>query len=196
MMFKNINSCLSTGVMILTMIMISKLALAQPMNLTLDNQTIVSAEVHSATNTLTLGPEINVNASGSLTVGAPNVYILPKLNVLKGGKLYIVTSPVDVANEALINPFGLNVSQAYPNPFQQSVRIDYTLEKSGKVDILVYDGVGKVVRRLISDYQFPGKHDVSWDGTTSSGNKVSHGIYYIRFVTESYQITQKAIFME
>ena len=171
------------------------LSIAQPMDLVLSNTTIVSVEQHSAINTITVGPDVNIDPTGNLTLGAPSVYILPKFHVLNGGKLFIVSETIDVANDKLLNPTGLTISKAYPNPFHQSTRIDFNLEKSGKINIMVYDAVGKEITTLLSEHRFPGSHSVEWDATSQTGEKIGNGIYYIRFITENYQETKKAIFI-
>ena len=93
-------------------------------------------------------------------------------------------------------PSTYSLSEAYPNPFNPTTTIDYTLRENGNVSIVIYDLMGRIVKELVNEFQFSdggATHSVVWNGTDSSGNMVSSGIYIYRMVsndfTKSHRIT-------
>ncbi|HKI77336.1 MAG TPA: YCF48-related protein [Ignavibacteriaceae bacterium] len=77
-------------------------------------------------------------------------------------------------------PKSFFLSQNYPNPFNPSTTIEYTLPKSENVIVRIYDGLGKELRTILSEFQSAGKHTVKWDGKDANGNIVSSGFYIYR----------------
>ena len=95
-----------------------------------------------------------------------------------------------------ILPSAYSLSDAYPNPFNPTTTIDYTLRENGNVSIVIYDLMGRIVKELVNEFQFAdggATHSVVWNGTDKSGNMVSSGIYIYRMVsndfTKSHRIT-------
>lgn len=68
----------------------------------------------------------------------------------------------------------------YPNPFNSSTTISYTLNANSNVTLSVYDVTGSLVSVLVSQYQSSGEHTVIWNGTSSAGNSLNQGIYFGR----------------
>jgi hypothetical protein len=82
-------------------------------------------------------------------------------------------------------PTGFSLSKPYPNPFNASTRISYSLLEARDVNLAVYDVLGRKVVTLLDDRQEAGEHDVVWYGQSSTGIPVSSGIYFIRMSTET-----------
>ena len=56
----------------------------------------------------------------------------------------------------------------------------FGVERSGRVQVAIYDVTGRRVRQL-ADRVFPaGEHSLSWDGTDDGGQKVARGVYFVR----------------
>jgi len=55
--------------------------------------------------------------------------------------------------------------QNYPNPFNPKSNIKYQIEKSGVVELAVYDLLGRKVSTLVSEYKPAGKYEVNFDGS-------------------------------
>ena len=49
-----------------------------------------------------------------------------------------------------------------------------------EVELTIYNVLGKAVRTLVKERQYPGEHRVSWDGKDDQGNDVSSGVYFYR----------------
>ena len=73
-------------------------------------------------------------------------------------------------------------SKAYPNPFETSVNISYTLEMPSPVYIEIFTIQGSSVKVIKSEQEAVGNHEVKWDGKNSEGAMLTSGsyIYLIR----------------
>ena len=81
----------------------------------------------------------------------------------------------------------------YPNPFNPTTRIAYQLNKAAQVRLSVYDITGREVTRLVNQYQPIGKYSVEWSSNTTSGQKLSSGIYFARLSADNESVTHKMI---
>jgi FlgD Ig-like domain/Concanavalin A-like lectin/glucanases superfamily len=88
-------------------------------------------------------------------------------------------------------PDKLILAQNFPNPFNPTTTIAYTLAKAEQIKITVYNISGQLVKTLLSAYQTSGNHNVSWDGTDSSGKKVSSGVYFYQLVAGTFNQVKK-----
>ncbi|MCK4414800.1 MAG: T9SS type A sorting domain-containing protein [Candidatus Eisenbacteria sp.] len=73
------------------------------------------------------------------------------------------------------------LSAGFPNPFAGETRIRYALPREEPVRLTVHDVAGRLVRVLFDGTQPAGVHDVTWDGSAEYGERVSSGIYYVRY---------------
>ena len=87
-------------------------------------------------------------------------------------------SITSVEDEELI-PSEFNI-RAYPNPFNPSTNIRYSIPFASNVEIKIYDILGNEVAALINEEQPSGIFEVTWSGENSFGNRVSSGIYFAR----------------
>jgi len=61
---------------------------------------------------------------------------------------------------------------AYPNPFNPSVKIQYSMPQRGELTIKIYNLRGVLVRTLIDEVVVAGEDFVMWDGTDRRGQAV------------------------
>ncbi len=78
----------------------------------------------------------------------------------------------------------IRLDQNYPNPFNPDTRIKFHLQQRGIVKLVVYDLLGREVRRLVEEEKEPGEYVVVWDGRYGQGESASSGTYFYRL--ESY----------
>jgi hypothetical protein len=84
-----------------------------------------------------------------------------------------VTQPVGDVQEAVVRSFALNSN--YPNPFNPSTVISYTLPEEGHARLVIYDAVGRSVATLVDDVQTAGEHQVTFNAVG-----LSSGVYFYR----------------
>jgi DNA-binding beta-propeller fold protein YncE len=81
--------------------------------------------------------------------------------------------------------------QAQPTP--GGYEVSYSIATSGRVDVSVYDLMGREVRRLVAEEQSAGEHRVPWDSRDSVGSLVPRGVYLIRLDTPGFRSVKKAV---
>jgi len=100
-------------------------------------------------------------------------------------------APGDVPPEI---PF-FQLKQNYPNPFAETTKISYVLDRPAAVTLRVYDISGRLVRMLVKAERPEGTNDASWDGTDSHGREVASGIYLFRLDAGSFTQMRKFVLM-
>jgi hypothetical protein len=86
--------------------------------------------------------------------------------------------------------------QNYPNPFNPETIIKYQLPASVKINLEIYNILGKKVKKLVDSYQSPGYYSIKWDGTDDHGSKVASGIYIYRIQMEKKLYFRKMILLK
>ncbi len=71
---------------------------------------------------------------------------------------------------------GLQVSPAYPNPFDKEISINYNTPREGCVNIKILDINGQVVKVLEGSGR-SGNQSVLWDGRDEKENETKPGVY-------------------
>ena len=86
----------------------------------------------------------------------------------------------------------------FPNPFNPSTTISFSIETPSMASVLieVYNIRGQRVKTLVDEYKSQGVHSVIWDGTDSSGQIVSSGIYFSRMTAGEITDFRKMILMK
>lgn len=90
-------------------------------------------------------------------------------------------------------PDKFNLYANYPNPFNPSTTISYSLISDRKVSLKIYDMLGKEIKTLVDDEKKAGAYTVNWLGDDNSGNKVSSGIYLYKLTAGEYVSVRKMI---
>ncbi len=79
-------------------------------------------------------------------------------------------------------------TNSYPNPFNPSTIINYTLPTDGKVVIRVYDILGREVAELVNEFKTAGKYSVQFNGSN-----LASGIYFYRIGAGKFSQTKKLV---
>lgn len=95
----------------------------------------------------------------------------------------------------MIQNYTLN--QNYPNPFNPTTEISFSLKKSGRVSIVIYNALGKKVRTLVdNENKAPGTYRVTWDATNDAGVRVTSGVYYYSMHVNNFRTTRQMVLMK
>lgn len=81
--------------------------------------------------------------------------------------------------------------QNFPNPFNPSTTISFSLSRPQRVVLTIYDVSGRIVRRLLDENVTFGRTDVTWDGHNDNGTRVGSGVYFYRFQAGRQVFTRK-----
>jgi M6 family metalloprotease-like protein len=77
----------------------------------------------------------------------------------------------------------------YPNPFNPSTKIKYSLSDNLKTTIKIYDIVGREIRTLVDEYKNKGNYEVTFDA-----KGLSSGVYFCYFKAGDVKQISKLIF--
>ncbi len=100
------------------------------------------------------------------------------------------TNPSGIEDESK-NPGSFNLYQNFPNPFNPSTTINYTIARQASVDVSVYDIRGNFVKRLFADTQEAGNHTIEF-----TSKDMASGIYFVRVTAGSETKTIKATLLK
>jgi hypothetical protein len=84
----------------------------------------------------------------------------------------------------------------YPNPFNPTTTIVYSLPESSQTELNIYNCKGQFVTQLVNNFQNSGNYQLIWDGKNEQNETVSSGIYFYRLTTEKHSITEKMLLMK
>ena len=82
----------------------------------------------------------------------------------------------------------------YPNPFNPSTTIRYSLPEASEVRLTVYNVQGQQIRNLVSGQQEAGVYSVQWDGHDAVGRQVATGLYLYRLQAGQNVAIRKMVF--
>jgi hypothetical protein len=90
-----------------------------------------------------------------------------------------------------IIPENMKLYPVYPNPFNPSTTIEYTLAKSNHVALIIYNTLGEEVKTLVNKYQTIGNYRISFNA-----NNLTSGVYFYQLTTGGGSITRKMIYLK
>ncbi len=89
------------------------------------------------------------------------------------------------------SPYSFSLSQNFPNPFNPSTMIEYTIADAQRVELVVYDLLGREVQTLVNDTQNPGSYNVMFNA-----QNLSSGIYFYRLTAGSFTEVKKMMLVK
>ena len=104
-----------------------------------------------------------------------------------------LTLPTSIKKSELTNEKAENFTllKNYPNPFNPTTTITFSLLKQGNVSLKIYNIKGELVRTLLEGKQASGIHSIPWDGKDNQGNNVSSGCYLCKMDIANYSKINK-----
>jgi len=109
-------------------------------------------------------------------------------------EVQILATEVGESTEEENRPPVFQLFQNYPNPFNSSTVIWYHLPDVGfqpaEVEITIYNLLGRLVKTLVKERQYPGEHKVLWDGKDESRKEVASGIYFYRLKVSGLELVK------
>jgi hypothetical protein len=83
------------------------------------------------------------------------------------------------------------LGQNYPNPFNPNTIIEYGVAKDGRVNIVIYDILGREVHTLVNEFKKAGYYKLD----LNAGN-LATGIYFYTIRTGDFTDTKKMILIK
>ena len=143
--------------------------------------------------------DINNPYSATVGIGSPdmrdgiqylfnNSYTQGAANLVDGRAIKFTTGSayntgVDTGGDI---PRDFSLSQSYPNPFNASVTIEFSIPNSGDVRLEVFNLLGQSVKTLVDGRIEAGTHRISWN----AGDQAS-GMYFYKLTAGNYEETKR-----
>ncbi len=129
----------------------------------------------------------------SLDYASPCLPVNNDCGVLMGAFGAGCGDPTGAAQEAS----AFRLSQNFPNPFNPSTEIRFSLAQDCPVELVIFDASGRRVRSLVQGERLAtGEHAFVWDGESDLGESCSSGHYFYRLHTPVYQTTGKMVLLK
>ena len=109
------------------------------------------------------------------------------INIVAGSKDGVELSLLWDAAEVKV----FTLDMMYPNPFNPTTQISYSIENAGQMKLSVYNIAGQEVSILHNGYQPSGSYNVQWDAA-----ELASGVYYVSMIMNGHVETMKAILLK
>lgn len=121
----------------------------------------------------------------ALNYGWSYAYAGPLLNAIQIDGAYYVG--IDQGE----TPSGYKLSKIYPNPFNNSTNLEFTLPETTNLTITLFDLKGREIQNLVSGEFMSGTHQLRIEGA-----ELPSGVYLVRFNSENFQQNRKVLLLK
>ncbi len=108
--------------------------------------------------------------------------------------------PIEVKTGTITTPppaeLKTTLNNAYPNPFNPSTFINYSVKEAGNVSINIYNIKGEKVRTLVNGQQNAGSYRLEWNGKDHNGKTVGTGVYFYKMTAGKYTSIKKMMMLK
>lgn len=99
--------------------------------------------------------------------------------------LPLINTPTSIETES-VAPNEFHLAQNYPNPFNPSTTITYTLPRTTRVKLEVFNNLGQRISTLVNKFQNRGRYEVIWQA-----NGHPSGAYFYKISAGDFQETKR-----
>lgn len=129
----------------------------------------------------------DIIVSGRRIPGVKSFISLRKSSIQSQLNALGITCDVGIIPNEISLAKSFELSQNFPNPFNPSTQIEYSLFNPGNVTLKIYDNLGKDVMTLVNNiYQNEGRYHIQWNGKDNEGAQLSSGIYFYKLIVNSF----------
>ncbi len=101
-----------------------------------------------------------------------------------------ITTVVAVDDDIMVAD-RFDLISAYPNPFNPSTKISFTIDAPSEIRLEVYDISGKLIDTMIKGFYQSGLHVIEWNAS-----EFASGMYFVNLVKGSEMRTQKVMLLK
>jgi len=129
--------------------------------------------------------ELLIKSAGDLKMNNIKVTVAD----INGDALYL--SHIEGGLNYKSGPHIFELSELYPNPFNPSTEVSFSLPVDGHVHLAAFDVQGKEVDVIFEGAQSIGQHSYTWNASN-----LPSGVYYIRLQAGELATSQKALLIK
>ncbi|HVN48945.1 MAG TPA: glycosyl hydrolase family 18 protein [Bacteroidota bacterium] len=104
-----------------------------------------------------------------------------------------MTTSTGIAAQSYETPLHYSLQNNYPNPFNPTTNIQFTLPRAGYVTLKVYDVLGREIVTLINGWREAGTNVVTFNASSSS---IASGIYFYRLASGNFTQTKRCLVLK
>jgi M6 family metalloprotease-like protein len=120
----------------------------------------------------------------------------PRRLLLKESLEFLLPSMTSlVEEEASAVPLVFSLDPNYPNPFNPSTTLRFSLPQAGEAELAIYNLAGQKVVVLVKGVQEAGSQVVQWDGRDGAGRDLASGVYLCRLQAGAQVETRKLLLL-
>ncbi|MFA7030002.1 MAG: C25 family cysteine peptidase [Candidatus Cloacimonadaceae bacterium] len=101
-----------------------------------------------------------------------------------------------VSNDDPILPVVTELKSNFPNPFNPSTTIAYSIKETTAVRIEIFNVKGQLVRTLVNEVKTAGNYKIDFDGLDNNHRQLASGIYFCRMQAGNYSKTHKMLMLK
>jgi FlgD Ig-like domain len=130
-----------------------------------------------------IGVNVSVNPGPGYTYGT--VTLVGNVHKLQvgGQEFYIDDLCVmldDISDVPLARKTDVQLQPNFPNPFNPSTTLRFSLAQAGHVQLSIMDVAGHRLATLVDGMQEAGDHQFVWNGQDDRGRQAASGLYFVR----------------
>ncbi|HVO72607.1 MAG TPA: T9SS type A sorting domain-containing protein, partial [Ignavibacteriaceae bacterium] len=92
--------------------------------------------------------------------------------------------------DKLIKPQAFLLNQNFPNPFNPSTKINYSVPHTTFITLKIFDILGREVAALINEEKPAGSYEIEFDGAN-----LSSGVYFYQLQAGDFVETKKMVLL-
>lgn len=117
--------------------------------------------------------------SPCIDAGDPNSPFDPDGTIADMGAFYY-DQGAGVQNENIQSSLLFPQLSNYPNPFNPTTTIEFSIQNDSNIEISIYNNKGQKIKTIAQNDFQKGQHSINWNGDDEFGRPVSSGIYYYK----------------
>lgn len=107
------------------------------------------------------------------------------------GVIIKMINAVGIGNNNNQIPNAYKLEQNYPNPFNPSTSISFSIPSAGKVELKVFDALGRETAVLVNEFRQAGNYSIEFDASA-----LSSGVYFYKLVSGNFSDVKKMILLK
>lgn len=118
--------------------------------------------------------------------------------VKNNGTVQLWAAPVPTAVEewAGVLPQRMTLLPAYPNPFNPTTTIHFSLSHAVEAELAIYNLLGQRVATLVKGLQEAGPQVLQWEGRDDAGHELASGVYFCRLQAGTQVETRRLLLLK
>jgi hypothetical protein len=123
----------------------------------------------------------------------------PLISANKSGNTLLLDKPGDHLGifHGFPSPIESDLSISnYPNPFNPSTQISFSLPYETQVRLAVFDLRGRLVRDLVNEVRIEGEHTIHWNGRGRNGNVLPSGVYFAKLTAGAHAASTRLTLLQ